>query len=68
LRDATRAELGAYIEGRRGPAMARQLEPALAGSALEAPLLSPQAVDGGPSSNCPFAHPLYWGAFILTGL
>jgi CHAT domain-containing protein len=77
LRDATRAELAAYIEGRLDTDDARQVVLALARSAETAPLLDaakepahdvPEAENSRQGSERPFAHPLYWGAFVLTGL
>jgi len=50
LRDATRADLATYIEGRLGPAEARWFEQALAGTAAEAPEPEddvPEAANGG---------------------
>jgi tetratricopeptide (TPR) repeat protein len=77
LRGATCAELAAYIEGRLHTDDARQVVRALTRSAEAAPLLDaakepahdvPEAEDSRQGSERPFAHPLYWGAFVLTGL
>jgi len=74
LRAATRTELDGYIRGRLSGAQICQREQAFTETAVQERFFD--TVDTGPGdraprpapSERPFAHPVHWGAFVLTGL
>jgi CHAT domain-containing protein/tetratricopeptide (TPR) repeat protein len=73
LRDATRTELAAYAQGRLDAAQTRQLEQGVGGAAANSGEAAARGNNGfgaqpAPSAARPFAHPVYWGAFVLTGI
>jgi CHAT domain-containing protein len=84
LRDARRSDLVAYVEettqeGRLGAAQVQQMKAAIAGAGdasqglrffdgASAPPTEPAKRDRDSDSERPFAHPVYWGGFILNGL
>jgi CHAT domain-containing protein len=63
-RHLERVVLGAATEAVRFFDVAHAETPVSTGAGCQ----MPGPVDGGSGSDRPFAHPVYWGGFIITGL